>query len=304
MSLQDVQVRPHLVFIGKNISQVQTISTVADVASSLNNKYFAFHDAAGAKRYVWFNVGATGVDPAPAGGWTGHVVAFAANSSATAIATAIAAVLNAVTGFTAVASGFVVTLNNTVVGYAQPVRDATGAAATGFSFKVITLGQAEYEAGCIQGDIEITGFEQSKLEIICHATGTTVKDERITGYSKPQISMTFQETDKASLKKILVMYGMSTFTPIGVDKDEVFGYGPVNVGGSNPKVFIRLHPVADGALKSNDWNLWNAELSLDTFNFSGENLSVIPATFSLYPDETKPLAQQFFLIGDATKAGY
>lgn len=301
MAIQNVQVKPHYVYIGKNTYQQQAITCVADVTSSLNNKYFLFMDPAGNKHYAWFNVATAGVDPAPAGGWVGHECVLSANASASAVATALAAILTAVTNFDATASGAVVTLVGTSFGYAQPAYDTN----TGFAFKVTVLGQVETSAGCIQGDIEITGFDQSKIEITCHASGTTVKDERITGYSKPELSMTFQETDKDSIKKILVLYGMNSFTPVGLDKDEVIGYGPANVGGANPKVLVRLHPVSkDASDKSEDWNVWTAELSLDTFNFSGENLSVIPAKFSLYPDETKPKAIQFFMIGDATKAGY
>jgi hypothetical protein len=302
--IQNISVRPHYVYLGSDIAQVQNITCVADVASSLNNKYFLFHAVGGVKHYAWFNTGA-GVDPAPAGGWTGHEVTIAANASASAVATALQLILTAVTGFDATVSGFVVTLTNTAVGYAQPAIDSVAATKTGFAFKVTTLGQIEKSAGCLKGDIELSGFSQQKIEITCHASGTTVKDERITGYDKPELNIVLQETDKTSLQEIMVMYGMPVFTPVGADKEAIFGYGPANVGGSNPKVKIRMHPVdKDIADKSSDFNFWSAELGLDTFNFSGENLSEIPATFSIYPDETKPVGIQFFMIGDAVKAGY
>jgi len=304
MSIQNISVRPHIVYLGSDVAQIQTITCVADVASSLQNKYFLFHGADGVKRYAWFNVATLGTDPAPAGGWTGHAVAISANASATAVASALAAVLTAVSGFDATATDFTVTLTNTAVGYAQPAIDSV-AAPTTFDFEVTTLGQSEVSAGCIKGDIELTGFEQNKIEITCHATGTTVKDERITGYTKPELSFVLQETDKASLQKIMVMYGMPVFTPVGADKEAVFGYGPANVGRSNPKIKITMHPVdKDTSNKSSDFNFWSCELGLDTFNFSGENLSEIPATFSIFPDETKPAGIQFFMIGDAAKAGY
>jgi hypothetical protein len=305
MSVANVQVKPQYVYIGKDQAQVETIKCVADVSSSLQNKYFLFKTSAGVKHYAWFDVGGAGVDPAPAGGWTGHSVAIAANASASAVATALAAVLTAVTGFDAAASSATVTLTHTAVGFAEAAYDAASPSSTGFAFKVVTLGMLKMSAGCLQGDIEISGFEQTKVEITCHASGTTVKDEKITGYSKPTIAFTLQETDKATLQKILVLYGMPVFTPVGTDKESVFGYGPSNVGGSNPKVQVELHPVAlDSSDKSEDWTFWSAELSLDTFTFSGENVSTIPATFNIFPDTTKPLGIQFFMIGDAAKAGY
>lgn len=300
MAISNIASRPQYVYIGKNIMQVQKITCVADVAGSLGGKYFLFHDSAGAKHYVWFDTGAS-VDPAPAGGWTGHEVTITSGDSATTIAGLIATVVGAVSGFDATSSGTVVTLTHTVAGYAQPARDGNA----GFSFALTTVGQIEKSAGCLKGDIEVTGFEQTKIDILCHASGSTIKDQRITGYSNLELSIVLQETDKQSLQDILVMYGMPVFTPVGSDKDAVFGYGPANIGGSNPKVYIRLHPVElDAADKSNDINFWTAELGLDTFNFSGENLSEIPATFTVYPDESKPKGIQFFMIGDALKAGY
>jgi len=299
--IQNIKINPMLVTFGKEVMQEQKITCVADVALSLQNKYFLFTDSAGAKRYAWFNVNSAGVDPAPAGGWTGHVVAIATGASASSVASALAAVLTAITGFDATASGYVVTLTHTVAGYAQPAYDFN----TGFAFKVSMLGQVATEAGCIQGDIEFGGFEQTKVEITCHDTGTTVRDERISGYAKPTLSFTLQETDKESLKKLLIMYGMNTFTPVGADKEEVFGYGPQNVGGSNPKVLVTLHPKAlQASDKSEDWNVWQAELGLESFNFSGESVSVVPCTFAIFPDESKPKSIQFFMIGDAAKAGY
>lgn len=301
MSVANVKVKPQKVYFGKDTYQVQEIICVADVASSLQNKYFVFHDEAGAKRYAWFNVGGAGVDPAPAGSWTGHAVAITANSSATAVATALAGVLTAVTGFDATASGFSVSLVATVYGYAQPARDIN----TGFSFEVTTWGDEASEVGCIEGDIEISGFTQQKLEITCHQSGSTVLDERITGYDKLEIGLVLQETSKAKLKEAFVRLGMGSFTPVGADKEEVFGYGPANVGGANPKFYVRFHAVdADVSNKAEDYNFWKCEMQIDTLNFSGENVSTIPATLTVYPDDTKPAGIQFFMIGDAVKAGY
>ena len=115
MAIQNISVRPMQVYLGEDIAQVQSITCVADVTSSLQNKYFLFHDAAGAKRYAWFNVATLGVDTAPLGGWTVHAVAISANDTASAVATALAAVLTAVTGFDAAVSGYTVTFTHTSI---------------------------------------------------------------------------------------------------------------------------------------------------------------------------------------------
>jgi hypothetical protein len=301
MSVSNVKVKPQYVYFGESQFQVEEIICVADVSSSLNNKYFVFHDSAGAKHYAWFDVGSAGADPAPAGSWTAHEVNISANATASAVASALQAVLTAVTGFDASVDDYTVTLTHTADGYSQPARDIN----TGFAFEVVTWGMEEEEVGCLDGDIEISGFTQQKLEITCHHSGSTVLDERITGYDKLEVALVLKETSKDKIKGVLTKLGMGSFTPVGSDKDEVFGYGPANVGSANPKFLVRFHAVGtDASNKAEDWNFWKCELQLDTLNFSGENVSTIPATLTVYPDDTKPVGIQFFMIGDAAKAGY
>lgn len=304
MSISQVDLRPQKVYFGKNQAQIQTIKCVADVSSSLNSTYFLFHDSAGAKRYVWFNVATAGVDPAPAGGWTGHVVAIAANATAGTVAAAVQAVLDAVTGFDASVSDTVVTLTATANGYAQPARDSD-AAPTGFAFKVTQLGLLEREIGCIKGDLSLSGFATQKIDVTCHDTGSTIRKQIVSGYENPQIELVLQESDKAAMKQILIEYGMTSFTPVGADKEEVVGYGPNNVGGDNPKILVRFHDLAvDASDKSGDYNFWKCEVGLDSFVWSSENVSEIPVTLTVFPDDAKPKSIQFFMIGDAAKAGY
>lgn len=301
MSVSNIKIKPQYVYLGSAVAQVQEIICVADVSSSLQNKYFTFMDTAGAKHGVWFNVGGAGVNPAPAGGWTMQAVAISANATATAVASALQAVLTATSGFDASVDDYTVTLTATATGYAQPARDVN----TGFAFEVTTWGDTETEAGCLDGDIEVSGFTQQKLEITCHHSGSTVLDERITGYDKLEISLVLKETTKAKLLAAFAKLGMGSFTPIGADKDEVFGYGPALVGSNNPKFEVRFHAVGvDSSNKADDWNFWKCEMQIDTLNFSGENVSTIPATLTVYPDDTKPVGIQFFMIGDAAKAGY
>jgi len=230
MSVSNIKVKPQYVYFGEDQAQVEEIICVADVSSSLNNKYFVFHDSAGAKHYAWFDVGSAGTNPAPAGSWTAHEVNISANATASAVATALQGVLTAVTGFDASVDDYTVTLTHSAVGYAQPARDIN----TGFAFEVVTMGMEEEEVGCLDGDIEVSGFTQQKLEITCHHSGSTVLDERITGYDKLEVSLVLKETTKEKIKGVFTKLGMGSFTPVGSDKDEVFGYGPVNVGSANP----------------------------------------------------------------------
>lgn len=113
------------------------ITCVADVAGSLNNKYFLIKSAADVTSYyVWMNVNAAGVDPAPGG--TGIEVVLATNASASAVATAVAAALDANADFVASALGADVTSENAAVGTSTDAADAD----TGFSISILTQGAA------------------------------------------------------------------------------------------------------------------------------------------------------------------
>ena len=81
MGVANIRVEPMIATYGEDTAQVETITTVADVASSLQNKYFFLSTSAGVKHYFWFNVATLGTDPAPAGA-TGHAVALSANDTA------------------------------------------------------------------------------------------------------------------------------------------------------------------------------------------------------------------------------
>lgn len=304
MSTENVKIQPMYVYLGKDTYQVQKITCVpSTVAASLDGKYFLFQDAAGAKHYAWFDIGAA-VDPAPAGGWTGHPVVVTEPASAAAVATALAAVLTAVSGFDATASGNVVTLTHTAYGFANPARNPDDVNKAGFAFQLETVGQVEVDAGCIDGDIEISGLQAETEDIKCHHTGTTSQGKLVKGYPPMEVTLTFNETAKENLKQAFIAAGHYPFLPVGAGAIDAFGYGPTLVGQQVPTIFMRLHPVSkDAADKTEDWNFWKAQALLDTFTFSGENISTIPLTFTIIPDKTKNKEIQFFLIGDGSQAG-
>jgi hypothetical protein len=298
-----IQIQRQYVYIGSDVAQVSTIKCVADVAGSLGAKYLLFHTPAGLKHYAWFNTGAS-VDPAPAGGWVGHEVAITSGDTATEVATALAAILTAVTGFDAVASGDTVTLTSTVTGWCMPPRDADlTASKTNFSFAVTVLGQAKESAGCVQGDIEVSGFEVQKLEVKCHATGSTIQQEIPIGIGKPEVSFTLQDTDKSKIERIFNMMGFSSSQAVGADKAAAFGFGTGIIGSSTPQIKVTLHPVAlDASDKSQDWHMWKTNITVDSFTFASEDVATIPVTFSCYPDSTKKKEYDIIFIGNELDA--
>lgn len=116
--------------------EITSVQCVADVAGSLNNKYFLLNAAEDSTEYyVWFNVNSLGVDPAVAGK-TGLEVALATNATASAVASAIQTVVDAEADFVASAATSFVTIENADPG---STTDAT-AVNSGFTILVTQQG--------------------------------------------------------------------------------------------------------------------------------------------------------------------
>jgi hypothetical protein len=119
--------------------QVSTITTVADVSGSLNNKYFFLYGFNGTTGgvdsfYVWFNINSAGTDPLIPFS-TGIQVDAATDASANAIATALASAINSEGDFNAPAPGANI-VTSTVVAYGTlpPTTDSSGSTKTNFTF--------------------------------------------------------------------------------------------------------------------------------------------------------------------------
>lgn len=118
-------------------SEVTDVVCLADTAGSLNDTYFLLNGGLDADNYyVWFNVDAGGTDPTISGR-TGIAVAISAGDSASTVAAAAQAAIDAVGAFGASVSTDTVTVTNAVAG---PATDASDDGATGFTFTVTTQG--------------------------------------------------------------------------------------------------------------------------------------------------------------------
>lgn len=112
----------------------------AAAASSLQNTYFLINSAGDfVSYYVWMNVNGEGVDPAIAG-LTGVMVAIDVGAADTAVASAIAAELDALDDFGATALAEVVTVVNAAYGATTDAADGTEA--TGFTIQVTQHGSS------------------------------------------------------------------------------------------------------------------------------------------------------------------
>ena len=118
------------------IAEETRVTTVADVAKSLNSKYFYINSTT-SSYYVWFNVDGFGIDPSPAGK-IGIEVNISENDTADMVATALKNKLNTMTGiFSAnlVASN-IVRIVNIVAGAVVDASDEN----TGFTVVVTIQG--------------------------------------------------------------------------------------------------------------------------------------------------------------------
>lgn len=132
--------RKATIYVGENIQQIDSVTCAADVASSLNSKYFLIYSGGDAtKFYVWFNVSAAGVDPAISGA-TGIEVAISAGDAASVVATAVAAAIDANDNFAAAAVGAVVTITHVSSDWNTA---PTNGNLTGFTFSTTTPGETQ-----------------------------------------------------------------------------------------------------------------------------------------------------------------
>lgn len=297
----NIRVEPSLVTFGADVAQVQTITTVADVSSSLNNKYFFLYAADGTKRHIWFNVATAGSDPAPAG-FTGVAVAISASATAAAVATALQSAIDGLDDFVATVSGNVVTVTDVTNGYAPEMHDpSTGG--TGFAFDTSVLGDTASELGCLEGEIEIT-FSQSSVPVACHESGVTTVAEFINGLEEASVTLNMLETTFAKLKKVLTKT-QGSLIPVGAAGTEVLGIGTAR-DFKNLLTFatrLNIHPKRLlSADKSLDITAWKAVPILEGLTLSGEAAVTLPLTFKLYPDTSKSSRANILVIGDYTQS--
>lgn len=136
--------------------EVQTVTTVADTAGSLNSTWWKFYTAGDVTGYyVWYNINSAGVDPAPAG-FTAIPVTGATGATANTLATATRAAINTATA--AVATGATNAVIITANGYGEMTAAADGTAATGFGFTVGTTGSYGSASG-----LTIKCYDQTTL---------------------------------------------------------------------------------------------------------------------------------------------
>ncbi len=186
------------------LAEVSTIKCVADVAGSLNSRWFTLYSALNAKKvYVWFNINSAGVDPAPSGYDYGITVAGATGASAATLATALASALEGDAGddFTASASGATVTCTNEATGGATDLSDGT--AATAFTFAVTQQGISAVPGWGLSKDGTQTFSDAKKLELHPSIKAATDQSEDLCFWKAyPNIKSIKNSGDKPKVVKV------------------------------------------------------------------------------------------------------
>ena len=122
------------------------------------NKYFFLYDGNN-KHYVWFNVAAGGVDPAPAGGGTGIEVAIGAADHDTVVADKLAAVLDALEWTAPNPGAATVTITADFRGYSLPTANGNLGAVVTITNTILS--------GAQQADVGIL-FRSKEDDGVCY----------------------------------------------------------------------------------------------------------------------------------------
>lgn len=290
-SVTNIKIEP--VELSLEAEEKWQVTTVADVASSLDGKYFLIQSGSGAGFYVWMDIGAA-ADPAPSGR-TGIPVTVSPNATAATIAGLVSAAVTANANFYATVSGTVVTIECVAKGDAGDFADVD----TGFSFQQCTDG-LDLDLGLIDGDIEV-GFEETNFEVTAHSKGLNILAE-LRQANNVTLGFNLLESDSEKYKAIFKSTVGGADTPsMGT---EVYGIGSSRQG-SNTFVQARrlvMHPVSKAANDySEDVCVWKAYVKPETMVFSGENPKTLSLTVGNYLDDSKPEEISRIAFGDWTQ---
>jgi hypothetical protein len=282
------------------VRKEQAITCVADVSGSLNNDWFKlyYYDSNYdlISDYVWFNVNSAGVDPDPVGYATGHVVALATNATAAQVATALAAVLDAIDGIN---SATVDPDNSAKVlmvhyNFGDATAADNGTASPGFTFAETVEGTGG-KLGATDGGVEIK-FDIKMVDVKSDQTGDQLLDQ-INNATNVTVSMTMLETTTAMIKDLIGDVMGDTTTPGG--GTEVIGFGE-SKRFSNIKQYageLRLIPVgASDRLRMH--TCWKAVPVVESMTFKGTEVSKLPLKFNCFRDVTKLDEINVWAFGD------
>lgn len=265
------------------------ITMVADVADSLDGKYFTLMGT----HYVWFD-GVAAADPAPAG-LTAIPVAYTTGDSAATLAGLVATAIDGLGDFNATASGAVVDVFADAVGSKTDSADVDA----GVSVVICRRGK-NFDLGLLEGDIEFN-YTPSLNVVTSQQTGVTPRAALYQGAETIEATTVMQETQNSNLKEIYGLFGTSGFTP---STSEVFGIGTSKQGQNILVDAARLTLKDVNAVdETNNRSFMLAVPTPESLIFSGENPRTLSITWQGYIDDTVDSRVSAILFGDELQAG-
>lgn len=271
---------------------LKTVLTTPDVASSLQSKWFKFYTKAGTGYYVWFNVGGSGVDPAPAG-LTEVEVAISANATADAVATAIRAALGVLTTINVGGIDNCVVIQDVEMGAVTAM--AQGTAATPFTLTTVRAGFL-LDIGLTE-DIEL-GLAVSTVEVKASQFGATILDRIRNGMNIDSVTISMKEAVAEKIKSVMESH-FPAYTPAGGTPVQGIGNALdfTNVSASAGKLVLHPKKLAANNLDE-DWAFFNACPLLTGLNFSGESEQMMQVEFQILPNKWMVQDVQHGVYGD------
>ena len=286
-----------------DITWVRREGTCIDVtaaATALDGKYFtidapASHGGSNQEFYVWFDLDASSVDPAPAGK-TAIEVSVTTGETAEEVSALMATAIDGNANFRATQDSDDLSQTFIKAYYGGPVGTATTDVDTTFTF-VQTASGLGGDLGKSSGGTEIA-MEAQSVQIFADQTGQIPQDEVFIG-SSVEVTVSLLEMTPARWKTVVGSVTGDTFTPSG--GDELTGYGTsrlyqsfFDLGGQ-----LILHPSRKSSSdRSLDVNLWKCAPKPASYNFSGEEASVMEVTFTALPDPEVESAINLMSFGD------
>ena len=278
-------------------AQCRTITTVADVADSLDGTYFDLnligYDFVETEYYVHF-----GADPVIAGK-TAIAATITSDDAASVVAAAIKTAVDAadLPCFVTVA-GDVVTIENQVQG---AITAETDSGSTGFTFEVGTVG-VSVELGATSGPLDLA-LATEVVDITSNQTGSLIGSQIFVG-SNAEVSMSLIEVTKEKFDVLVGEVTGDSLTPVSGTKVTGFGESRLfqaldELGGQLILHPIRL-PLAD---KSADVVFHKSAPKVESLNFDGSAPQELAVTFTAYLDRGFDTAINLFAKGDWTQKG-
>jgi hypothetical protein len=244
--------------------------------------------------YVWGD-DSVEADPAPAGRTAVPFTVVGDTDTAATLATACAAALDALPGYSATASDTTVTISRADVGEVTATADTD----MGVAITQCRLGK-DYDLGLLEGDVEFN-YAPSNFIVQAHQTGVTPRAALYQGSETLEVSTTMLETQKSQLDDIYNVYG-DTFTPAA--GSEVTGIGTSKQGENLLVKAARLvlKPV-NAVDDSQNTSLMLAIPVPETLTFSGENPRTLAVTWQGFIDDQIDSRASAFVLGDESQSG-